>query len=142
MISKNKVKTDDLDLPSDKNFGFLFVVIFFLLGLYGFKNDWYIPIVFLCFLLSFFLIPISIFYFKILAPLNKIWFLVGVYMAKIINPIVLGLIFFLILTPVALLGKLMGRDELKLNDVYGNKNTYWINRNSNQLNTETFKNQF
>ncbi len=63
---------------------------------------------------------------KILTPLNKIWFKFGVLLGNIISPIVMGIVFFLVVTPISLLMKALGKDILNLK-----KNTnksYWIEK--------------
>tara|TARA_B100000686_G_scaffold316156_1_gene363707 strand:- start:375 stop:629 length:255 start_codon:yes stop_codon:yes gene_type:complete len=83
----------------------------------------------------------AIFFSELLLPLNILWFRLGIILGKIISPIVIGLIFFFIITPIALLGRLMGRDELKLkrNKV---SETYWVERKPVGPDPKTFKNQF
>lgn len=77
----------------------------------------------------------------VLAPLNKAWYSFGLLLGKIVSPIVLGAIFFLMITPVALLMRLSGRDVLGLR---GNNsaNSCWIDRASSEPNSASFKNQF
>jgi hypothetical protein len=80
---------------------------------------------------------------KLLAPLNKAWYLLGDLLGKIISPIVLGVIFFLIITPVAFVGRLMGRDELRLRrQALRSQPTYWIDRKSPSPKGDSFHNQF
>ena len=73
-------------------------------------------------------------------PFNKLWFKFGLLLGKIISPIVLGLIFFVIITPVGLLMRLAGRDELqlKLNDSH----THWKIRSPVGPQPDSFKNQY
>lgn len=138
----NKGKTSIDNLPSEKSFGLLFAALFCFFGLFGIINDWYFVSVVVLLTISAILIPISIFWFKLLTPLNKIWFSLGVLMGKVINPLILGIVFFFILTPVAFLGRLVGRDELKLNNIYTDISSYWINRESKNIPSESFKRQF
>ena len=76
----------------------------------------------------------------ILFPLNKLWMRFGLLLGKIISPIVLGIIFFALFTPVSLAMRLFGRDELRL--CFKQKNSYWIPRESDPTETDAFKNQF
>lgn len=79
----------------------------------------------------------------LLSPLNKAWMLLGHLLGKIISPIVLGVIFFLIITPVAFVGRLMGRDELRLKrQALRSQPTYWIDRKSPSPKGDSFHNQF
>lgn len=77
---------------------------------------------------------------KLLTPFNKLWFLLGELLGKIISPILLGVIFFLIITPTALIGRLLGRDELRLKRK--TQSSYWIDRKSPSPKGDSFNNQF
>ena len=63
---------------------------------------------------------------KILSPLNKLWFKFGLFLGKVISPLVMGLIFFIVVTPIGFLMKLFGKDLL--NKKFNNKKTYWIDK--------------
>ena len=75
---------------------------------------------------------------KILTPLNKLWFRFGLFLGKIISPIIMGVIFFLVVTPIGLLMRFFGKDvlNLKLNK---KKSSYWIEKNGPK---SKMKNQF
>ena len=75
-----------------------------------------------------------------LAPLNKAWIMLGDVMGKLVRPLVLGGIFFVIITPVGLIARLIGRDELRLKRM--NCKSYWIERSPRGPSGESFKNQF
>jgi hypothetical protein len=128
-------------LPSERRFGLLFTAVFVLLGAYGWWFNAFEPFLVLSFvgvglLFGF----ISVFSPKILAPLNKAWFYLGRFLGKIFSPIVLGVIFFGILTPVGVITRLFGRDELRLKR--STKETYWVDRSPPGPQAESFKNQF
>ncbi len=74
---------------------------------------------------------------KILTPLNKIWFKFGILLGKIVSPIVMGLIFFLVVTPIAIFMKILKKDLLNLR--YNNDKSYWIEKNEPK---SKMKNQF
>lgn len=128
-------------LPSERSFGFLFGVIFCALSAYGilYKN-WPQFTVVTLFVVGVVLFSISILRPKILAPFNKGWFRLGVTLGNIVSPVVLGLIFFFLLTPIALIGKAVGRDELKLKKT--KTESYWIDRKQSEFLSNSFKNQF
>ena len=65
---------------------------------------------------------------KILLPLNKLWMKIGILLGMIVSPIIMGLIFFGIFTPIAFFMRLFGRDELRLR--FKKKETHWISRNN------------
>jgi len=77
---------------------------------------------------------------KLLRPLNKAWYQLGLLLGRIVSPIVLGVIFFIIITPVAIVTRLAGRDALKLRkqDV----DSHWIDRKPPGPEPESFKEQF
>ncbi len=83
---------------------------------------------------------LTVFKSKLLTPFNKLWFLLGELLGKIISPVVLGVIFFLIITPTALIGRLLGRDELRLKRK--SQSSYWIDRKSPSPRGDSFNNQF
>ena len=112
---------------SNRKFGTLFMVVFILLSAYEFhvgNQNWKV----LVFLASGILMGGGAFLApNLLEPLNKSWMTIGELMGKLISPLVLGVIFFLIITPVALLTRIFGRDELRLK-IPKKSSTYWVNR--------------
>ena len=70
---------------------------------------------------------LGIFNSKILSPLNKIWFKFGIFLGKIISPIVMGIVFFIVVTPIVLLMRLLKKDLLNLK--FTNEHSYWIDKN-------------
>jgi hypothetical protein len=127
-------------LPSEKRFGLLFTVIFALVGIYAHFNGWNQTSVISLAGLSVLIALITLTAPKLLAPFNRLWFQLGQLMGRIVSPIVLGGIFFLILTPVSLVTRLFGRDELRLKRKA--VKSYWIDRTNEHSPAETFKNQF
>ena len=127
-------------LPSERRFGLLFVVVFGLVAGYGAYKGWSrgvllsLVVVSFCFGLATLVSP------KTLRPLNFAWFKLGELMGKIVSPVVLGIIFYLLITPVGLVGKMFGRDELKLKR--GEAQSYWITRDPPGPSGESFKNQY
>ena len=82
---------------------------------------------------------ITIIHADALLPLNKLWMKFGIFLAMIVNPIIMGIIFFGIFTPIAILMRLSGRDELRL--CFKKKKTHWINRKAFNV-FNSFKKQF
>ena len=75
---------------------------------------------------------------QLLKPLNILWFKFGELLGSIVAPIVMGIVFFVVITPIGLFMKMIGKDLL--NDKYNNKNkSYWINREKSK---GTMKQQF
>ena len=126
---------EKIKLPSNRNFGIVFFIVFLIITLWPLlkQNDiriWSLIIS------SIFLI-LGLINSKLLLPLNKIWFKFGILLGNVIAPIIMGLIYFLVVTPTGLIMKLLGKDLLKLKK--NKNNTYWLNKD----NTNTsLKNQF
>lgn len=133
-------KHQNVKTVSNKNFGVFFSIVFLLLSLYFlFYNNINLGIFFS--VLCFFFFIISFISPNFLGPLNKLWFLLGIFLGKIISPIVLGIIYFCIFTPISIFFKLISRDELNLKFHKG-INSYWIKKDSKNNSTQSFKNQY
>ena len=74
---------------------------------------------------------------KLLSPLNKILFKFGIFLGKMISPVIMGAIFFLVVTPIGIIMRLFGKDILNLK--YQNIKSYWIEKNGPK---SKMKNQF
>lgn len=127
-------------IPSNKKFGLLFTAIFLALSLYFFRTQGVNLTASIFLLLSLIFLLASFIYEKLLSPLNKAWFMLGLALGKVVSPIVLGIIFFVLLTPVALIARLMGRDELRLKRP--DTPSYWVEPVGANSDSESFKNQF
>lgn len=114
-------------MSSNRSFGILFFIVFLGIGLWPLKNN-NDPNYILLGLSSIFLI-LGIINSKLLYPLNKAWVKFGEILGMIIAPIVMGLVYFIILTPISLLVRLSGKDLLKLKK--NKSSTYWIKREKN-----------
>ena len=126
---------DDVKISSNKSFGIVFFVVFLITGLFPLINDQEIKVWSL--LASLIFLILGLINSKILTPLNKIWFKFGILLGKIVSPIVMGLIFFLVVTPIALIMKILKKDLLNLR--YNNDKSYWIEKNEPK---SKMKNQF
>tara|TARA_B100000900_G_C20507772_1_gene686640 strand:+ start:641 stop:1054 length:414 start_codon:yes stop_codon:yes gene_type:complete len=137
MYKKLNEKFDLIVLPSNQRFGFFFSLIFFIFTLYFLIK---LKIFYSLFFLSVFIIFtfISIFKSNLLLPLNKLWMKFGLLLSLITSPIILGVIYFLIFTPIGIIMKLFGRDELFLKPK--KKYTYWQDIQNKTI--SNFKNQF
>ena len=74
---------------------------------------------------------------QILTPLNQIWFKLGIFLGKIVSPIVMGIIFFLVVTPTGLIMRILRKDILNLK--YNQNKSYWIEKEGPK---SKMKNQF
>ena len=78
---------------------------------------------------------------KLLRPLNRAWLRVGKLLEKITNPIVMGVLFFVVVTPAGLLMRLFGKDPLRLR-LDREAASYWIERPTDLPASESMRNQF
>ena len=110
---------------NNKGFGLLFFVVFLVIGLWPLLNGDPPRVYFFPFALLFLIL--GLINSTILTPLNKAWIKFGELLGRIIAPIVMGVIYFIILTPLSFLVRFFGKDLLNLK--FSNKvNTYWIKR--------------
>lgn len=125
----------EIKINSNRSFGIVFSILFFIISLYPLINSENIRIWAL--LISFVFLILGILNSRLLSPLNKIWFNFGLFLGKIISPLIMGLIFFLVVTPIGLLMRLFDKDILSLK--YNKNKSYWIEKNDAK---SKMKNQF
>ena len=133
------INNSDVVLPSNSKFGFFFTFFFTVAGIIFFYKNLFV-FFYLFLFLALFLFLITLINPKLLSPLNRLWMNFGLFLGLIVSPIVLGVIFFLIFTPVSLILKLIGRDELNIKLI--NKNSYWKKVDDKVLKENSFKQQF
>ena len=120
---------------SNKGFGFVFFIVFILIAFYPLLNDGSIRLWSL--LVSLIFLILGLLNSKILNPLNNLWYKFGLLLNKVISPLIMGIIFFLIVTPIGILMRILKKDLLNLK--YNNKKTYWIEKKGPK---SKMKNQF
>jgi len=124
---------------SNRVFGIVFTVVFAVVGLFPLLNGaalrWWAVGVAALFLVA------AIAYPKILSSLNHLWTRFGLLLHRVVNPIVMGLLFFLVVTPIALLMRIFGKRPLQLK-TDPHAQTYWIPRDPPGPEPETMKQQF
>ena len=125
--------------PSNQKFGFFFSAIFLILSVYKCVTHKNIAAVLFLILFLFTIFSALISPTK-LEPFNKAWFRFGEILGKIVNPFVMGVIFFIILTPLAVALRLAGRDILLIKR--RNAMTYWIDRDPVRPVADSYKAQF
>ena len=128
----------DIELPSNRKFGFFFTFVFAVAAAYFFNSTNMIW-AYIFAIASLIFLVVTVAKADILLPLNKLWMRFGLLLGMIVSPIVLGIIFFGLFTPIAILMRLSGRDELRLR--FSHKVSHWITR-SEPIKSESFKNQF
>ena len=126
---------DKVKIGSNRSFGIVFFIVFLIVGTYpiffqGELRIWSL-IVSIIFLL------LGIINSRFLTPLNLLWFKFGMLLGRVVSPIVMGLVFFLVVTPTGMIMRILNKDPLKLKKK--NIKTYWIERSSIK---SDMKNQF
>ena len=132
------MKFSEIELPSNRKFGFFFTLVFALAATYFYYAAnvvW--TYVFIAAALVF--LFVTLIKSDALLPLNKLWMRFGLLLGMIVSPIVLGVIFFGLFTPIAMLMRLSKRDELRLK--FTQKASHWISREE-PIKPESFKHQF
>ena len=125
----------DVKIGSNRSFGIVFFLVFLLISIYPLINNDSIRIWSL--VVSLIFLFLGIINSNLLLPLNKLWFKFGIFLGKIVSPLVMGVIFFLVVTPIAFLMRLLNKDLLNLK--FNNENTYWIKKTGPK---SKMKNQF
>ena len=127
--------SNEIKVGSNKSFGIVFFVVFLLIALYPLTNNQEVR--FWSLIISIIFLILGLFNSKILKPLNILWFKFGIFLGKIVSPIIMGLIFYFVVTPIGLLMRFIGKDLLNLK--YNKKKTYWIDKSGPK---SKMKNQF
>ena len=97
---------------TNRSFGIVFFIVFFIVSLWPLLNNDQIR--YWALFVSILFLLLGIINSKVLTPLNKIWFKFGILLGKIVSPVVLAIIFFLVVTPTGLIMRMLGKDLLKL----------------------------
>ena len=140
MQSFTKYQVMNSTSPSNRSFGFLFAGIFFGLSAYSRYRGAGATEVFGWLGVSVLTALLALVAPGVLAPFNKAWMGLGNLIGNAVSPLVLGVIYFVLITPIALITRLFGRDELRLRRK--NTTTYWIDRSPPGPAGDSFKNQF
>ena len=122
-------------MSTNKSFGIVFFIVFLILAVYPLINGKSIIVSLL--VISLIFLVLGLINSKLLTPLNKIWFKFGILLGKIISPIIMGMIFFLLVTPIGIIMRLLKKDVLNLK--LNNNRSYWIEKSAVK---SKFKDQF
>ena len=129
------MKNTEIKISSNKSFGVVFFIVFLLIAIYPLINNGELRIWALVIAIIFFIL--GLIDSKVLTPLNKLWFKFGLLLGKIVSPLIMGIIFFFVVTPTAFIMRIIGKDLLNLK--FSNKKTYWIEKTGPK---SKMKNQF
>ena len=124
-----------IKIGSNRSFGVVFSIVFLIIALLPLLNDNSVRIWSVILSLIFFIL--GLLNSNILSPLNRIWFKFGIILGGIVSPIIMGLVFFLVVTPTSLILRLFKKDVLNLKKNDGM--TYWIKKLDKK---SKMKNQF
>ena len=122
-------------ISSNRNFGVVFAIFFFIVSMFPLFKDEDIRI--WAVIVAIILLILGLLNSSVLSPLNKIWFKFGILLGSFISPIIMGIVFFAIVTPTSLIMRVLGKNLLNLKK--DNKKTYWIERSKIE---SKMKNQF
>ena len=124
-MHENLDKEEEINLSSNRSFGIVFTLVFLAFGVWvvsgGQSKGW------LFFVSAALFLVVAIARPSILGPLNRAWAKLGLLLGQVFNPILLGVIFFLVVTPIAVIRRLLGKDSLHLK-FKSNLESYWIDR--------------
>ena len=129
------MKNSKIKISSNKSFGIVFFTVFLIIAIWPLLNGYEIR--YWSLIISIVFLLLGILNSKILTPLNKIWFKIGILLGNVISPIIMSIIFFLVVTPTSFIMKILGKDLLNLKK--NTKNSYWIKK---QNQNSRMKNQF
>jgi len=126
---------DEFKMGSNKNFGLTFSIFFLFIALFPLLNNGELRIWSL--ILSLIFLFLGLTNSRILSPLNKIWFKFGIFLGGIVSPIIMGIIFFFVVTPIGFTMRILGKDLINLK--FNNNKSYWIEKSGPK---SKMKNQF
>jgi len=123
-------------ISSNRSFGLLFFIVFLAISLWPLKSQEDLRL--WAFILALIFFVLGILNSKFLTPLNKLWMKFGIFLGSIISPFVMGVVFFMVVTPVGLIMRSLGKDLLRIKKSKS-ASTYWIDR---EKQNNTMKRQF
>ena len=126
---------DNIKISSNRSFGIVFFIVFLLIALYPLTYNEEIRV--WSVIISLIFLVLGLLNSKILTPLNKLWFKFGILLGKVVSPLIMGIIFFFVVTPIGLIMRLLGKDVLNLK--YNKNKSYWIEKSGPK---SKMKNQF
>ena len=129
------MNTKDIKIGSNKSFGIVFAVVFSLIALWPLIKGNEIRLWSL--IISIIFLMLGLLNSKMLTPLNKLWFKLGILLGNFIAPIIMGIIFFFVVTPTGIIMKLLRKDLIKLKK--NDDDSYWIEKKDTK---SSMKNQF
>ena len=118
------MKNNKIKIGSNRSFGIIFSVVFLIIAIWPLLST--SEIRYWSLVISVIFLILGLIKSKILTPLNKIWFKIGITLGNLISPLVMGIVFFLVVTPTSIIMKILGKDLLNLKK--NNNKSYWIEK--------------
>ena len=116
--------SNKIEIGSNKSFGIVFFIFFLIISLWPIKSG--LDIRLWSLIISIIFLLLGLFNSKLLTPLNQIWFRFGLLLGKIVSPVIMGAIFFLVVTPTGLIMRFLGKDLLNLKK--SDSKSYWVEK--------------
>lgn len=116
---------EEVRRSSDRSFGLVFAVAFLVVALFPMVHGREARLWALAPAAAF--LGFALIRPALLTPLNRLWFRFGLLLARVTNPLIMGLVFFLVITPMAMIMRLRGADLLRLR-LDREAKSYWIER--------------
>ena len=120
---------------SNRSFGVVFFIVFLIISIYPIVNNENLRMWAL--ITSFIFLILGVINSFVLTPLNIIWFKFGIFLGKIVSPLVMLIIFFIVVTPIGIFMRILRKDLLNLN--FNDSNSYWVKNDGPK---RKMKNQF
>jgi hypothetical protein len=130
------IKNNKLEISTNRSFGITFSVVFLIIGFWPLLNNESIRI--WSIVISLVFLFLGLLNSKLLLPFNKIWFKFGILLGSIVSPIAMSIVFFIVVTPIGIIMRLLKKDILN-RKFDNNAKSYWIPRDKP---SGSLKNQF
>lgn len=129
----------EVESGSDRSFGYVFCALFAIIGLWpllsgGMPRLWSLAI-------AAGFLAVSLLRPRLLRPLNRLWFKFGMLLSRVVNPLIMGLVFYITVAPIGLLMRVLGKDLLGLR-LSKETESYWIHRDPPGPPPESMRQQF
>ena len=125
-MHENLDRLEEIKVSSNRSFGMVFTLVFLVVGIWQISAEKSLGWYFFASAILFFIVAIT--FPSLLGPFNRAWFKFGLLLGQAVNPVILGLVFFLVVTPIGIVRRLLGKDSLHLK-TKPNLKSYWIDRN-------------
>ena len=134
-------KRDDVKAPTERSFGITFAVVFALLAAFTYWHRGATMMFYTTIAVSLVFAVVTLVAARLLRPLNLLWLKFGLLLHKVVNPVIMGLLFFAVFTPMGVVMRAFGIDLLRLKRKPASE-TYWISRRDEAIQDSSMKNQF